>query len=326
MGVVQTASGIVGNIQNQKIISQLSNIDTKLGMVTTLSWFNLGISAISLGVTVVGMRVLSEKMNEQRNELSKISKNNNEILNNNESNKNDTINQDITNNTITNTNNNNHYIDQNINNLIEEETRHFNEKYSILVGKMCNMIDDLIEKDYSDYYDSNAKELIIECACFLENDLIDRFLKRSQILVTMDQIITFFSIFNSLYKTYLFKSYFNKKVLIHNTVSEIYENKVKLMCSNNIIKELQFQASNATKSVLLQSELNSIEVGYKVSVAEQIKMIKASEWIMKNQSYDELEKANYELEKIVGELKNSNNSISKSQDSFEDYAFLQYDE
>lgn len=65
---------MVKTIQNQKMIGQLSNITNMVNNLQVLSWANIALTGVSLGVSVVGFMVINDKLNKISKQLENIEK------------------------------------------------------------------------------------------------------------------------------------------------------------------------------------------------------------------------------------------------------------
>ncbi|MGN1411447.1 MAG: hypothetical protein ACI4WH_02920 [Oscillospiraceae bacterium] len=223
-----------------------------------------------MGVTAVGMVVLSKKLNNISDEINQISK------------KLDDIDIKLV------------AIQLGIDELSENECRKLNREYNQLIGSMLNMIDNLNYQNYTDILDREAKDLLNKCNAFL-NDMISRYIDKTKIVITMEQLMAFFTVYTSFSRVLLAKAYKHTGRVL-NPFS--YQNSIRSMCSNKVIYSLQEHICTSAESVLLPSDLNLIANAYKLIVSEKVKSIKSSEQIINFLPYNEFVYIDEELKSV----------------------------
>ena len=289
-GAIQSVSGIVGNVQNQKMISQLTQmgmqltqISTKLSTVATLGWVNVGMSAVSLGVTAVGMVVLTKKLNHIQSDINAIS------------NKLDSMDMKLT------------AIQLGVDRLNENAIRECRRTSNKLIMDMMIQIESLNSSiNISDDLSRESMHLLAESSAFL-NDMIERYIENFEIVITMEQLMSFFTVYNSFVNVLMTRVYISTQKVIDPTS---YQAPMRKLCSESVIKALQEQTSRAATSLLTQSELNAISTAYKYTISEQVKMLKSNEQIIDTLPY--------------GELKTIDEELRQNQQEFDSFAFVQY--
>lgn len=256
----QLASSIVGNVQNQKMISQLTGISSQLGGITSLGWTNMAMSAVNLGATVVSTVIICKKMNKLSEQMTAISG------------KLDFITEEI------------HQIYGAVRELKDNEIRKLYTEVSKEIQLMNNYIHELNSDEYTEYLKRDSKKALISYSSQLEN-LISRYCDNScGIMLSLDTIMSYFYAYISFLKTYISVTYLNDKNLLNY---QEFQNSMRMLCSSSMLSSIENIHRTSAKSFISAEDLKLIKSLYKGILAEQISGIKSQNQILGLIPYNE---------------------------------------
>lgn len=264
----QIASSLIGNVQNQKMISQLSGISSQIGGIASLGWANMALSAVNLGATVVSTVVICKKMNKLSEQMTAISG------------KLDFITEEI------------HQIYGTVRELKDNEIRKLYTEASKEIQLMNNYIYELNSEAYTEYIKRDSKKALISYSSQLEN-LISRYCDSScGIMLSLDTIMSYFYAYISFLKTYISVTYLNDKNLLSY---QEFQNSMRMLCSSSMLSTIESIHRTSAKSFISAEDLRLIKSLYKGILAEQISGIKSQNQILGIIPYNEYVKMEEQL-------------------------------
>ena len=249
----------------ENLSSLTFNSSSILGGLTSLGWANVAISGINLGVTAVGMYVISKKINTLSAEVHQM---NGKI---------DTILEEM------------HQLKLLICDLNDNEIRKLYSETDRQMRHMNDYINELNVGRYNDNLRRDAKKQLIDASSFLD-DLINRYTDTTcNIALSLDTIMAHFYTFISLMKMYISTVYLYDKDL---PSYEEFQSSMKLLCSNSMVKSIENIYKNSSNSFISPYDLYLITSLHKGIMIEQISEVKSQKQILNLIPYDEYRKIN----------------------------------
>lgn len=242
------------------MVQQLTKNSSKmLGGLTSIGWANLAVSGINLGVTAVGMVVISKKINKLSQEVQQMNGKLDIIINEMET------------------------LKAGVNELKENEIRKLYRDIDKQIAYMQHCINKLNSGNYTDYVVGETEKALIKASKSL-NDLLTRYNDSNcGISLGLDIIMAHFYAFVSLLKTYMSTVYLyeSKK----NYCLE-YDNILRNFCSKSMIESVQNVYRQSSSSFVSPQDLGLITAVYKGIMVEQISEIKSQRQIIELVDYN----------------------------------------
>lgn len=251
------------------MVQQLTKNSSKmLGGLTSLGWANLAVSGINLGVTAVGMVVISKKINKLSQEVQQMNG------------KLDSIMSEM------------HEIKIMVGQLNENEIRKLYSEANRQIRRMNDYADEL-STNYNSSLGREVKNQLIDSSSFLD-DILARYNDiNCNIALGLDVIMAHFYAFVSLMKSYISALYLYDKNL---QSYESYENTLRNFCSKSMIESIQNVYRQSSSSFVSPQDLGLITAVYKGIMVEQISEIKSQRQIIELVDYNEYRRINEKLQ------------------------------
>lgn len=288
---ISAVSSIIGNVQsaviNKKlkkmdlklddVLSSIENLASKSNAILSLSKFNAGMGIANACISVVGFKLVCDKIDEVNEKIDKLQLSVDNI-------KKDT-----------------QYIKEGYQNQ-------FRAEYDRLISKILwykdegNLtVDDLNDKELVD----KLRDVIIDSMAFINNILIDEYSKGT---FTLQDLLNFCWNFFSLYQFfYNICIYHGKKVDaldIHKIFSKLLSTSEECSVKRTIIRQIE-DDFRKNKALLTNDELNKVILNYEIGIYEMRNPIDTQEQLYKQSNdkdsyfklYNELEnKGKYVLQ------------------------------
>ena len=283
-GIITSTSAVGNTIQTQ-LAGSMSGMtqqliqkgcSSALGSLTSLSWANLAISGINLGVTAVGMVVISKKISALSREVQQMNG------------KLDVILDEM------------HQIKAMVAQLNDNEIRKLYNEANLGIRRMKDLSLELSQR-YDNALRREAKNQLTEASVFLE-DILGRYTDSTcDIALGLDIIMAYFYTFVSLLKSYISAVYLYDQNLFNYTE---YENSLRSLCSKSMIDSIQNAYRQSADSFISPQDLGLITAVYKGIMVEQISEIKSQRKILELVDYNEYKRINEQLQEgeISGEV------------------------
>ena len=260
---------LAGNMSglSQQLITK--GCSSALGGLTSLSWANLAVSGINLGVTAVGMIVISKKINTLTQEVGQMNG------------KLDYIIDEM------------HQIKVGIAQLNDNEIRKLYKEADTQIGYMRSSIDKLSSGRYTEYIVGEAEKTLISASKSL-TDYLSRYNDQNcEIAIGLDVIMAHFYTFVSLLKSYISAVYLHEKdIRDYGEYEQLFRN----FCSKAMIESLQNVYRQSSNSFVSPQDLGLITAVYKGIMVEQISEIKSQQQIFELVDYNEYKRINEKLQ------------------------------
>lgn len=265
-GVQTQLAGNMAGMTQQLIQKGCSSA---LGGLTSLSWANLAVSGINLGVTVAGMIVISKKIDTLTREVQQMNG------------KLDAIIDEM------------HQIKAMVAQLNDNEIRKLYSDANKGIRRMKDLTYELNIGRYNDALRREAKNQLIDSSVFLE-DIFGRYTDfNCNIALGLDVIMAYFYTFVSLMKTYISTVYLYDEELMNYAE---YEDTLRNLCSKSMIESIQNIYRESSSSFVSPQDLGLITAVYKGIMVEQISEIKSQRQILELVDYNEYKRINEQLQ------------------------------
>lgn len=252
-------------------VQQISKIGAgSLGGLTSLGWANLAVSGINLGVTAVGMIVVSKKIDTLTSEVQQMNSRLDGII------------EEM------------HQIKAGIVQLNDNEIRKLYREANQQIRRMKNYSSELsYDGKYNDNLRREVNGYLSDASVFLE-DILGRYEDSNcDIALGLDVIMAHFYTFVSLMKSYISVVYLHDKDLLGYGE---YENTLRNMCSKYMVETIQNVYRQSTNSFVSPQDLGLITSVYKGIMIEQISEIKSQRQILELIDYNDYRRINEQLQ------------------------------
>lgn len=267
-GSSEVQTQLAGNMtgMTQQLIQK--GCSSALGGLTSLGWANLAVSGINLGVTAVGMVVISKKINTLTSEIQQMNSKLDGIINEM------------------------HEIKIMVGQLNDNEIRKLYSEANRQIRRMNDYANEL-SMNYNSSIGREVKNQLIDSSSFLD-DILARYNDTNcDIALGLDVIMAHFYAFVSLMKSYISTMYLYDRNL---QSYEAYENTLRNFCSKSMIESVQNVYRKSSNSFISPQDLGLITAVYKGIMAEQVSEIKSQRQVLELVDYNEYRRINEKLQ------------------------------